>query len=75
MTLFSWPALFILYSEMWARGNHLQKISLFASTIDIIQKQRVEVQQAAFLKPDVQSFFLLLLASTFIRKKDGSYAK
>lgn len=54
---------------MWARGNYLQKISLFASTIDIIQKQRVEFQQAAFLKPDGQSCLLLLLASTFMRKK------
>lgn len=43
--------------------------NMFASAIDIIQKQRVEVQQAVFLKPDVQSFLLLLLASTFMRGK------
>lgn len=43
----------------------MQKIS--ASAIDIIQKQRVEVQQAVFLKPDVQSFLLLLLANIFKR--------
>lgn len=48
----------------------MQKIPLFASTIDIIQKQGVEFQQAAFLKPDVYSIFLLILASTFIRKNE-----
>ena len=38
--------------------------------IDIIQKQGVEFQQAAFLKPDVYSIFFLILASTFIRKNE-----
>lgn len=33
--------------------------NMFASAIDIIQKQRVEVQQAVFLKPDVQSFITI----------------
>lgn len=51
----------------WERFG--ENIYLFASAIDIIQKQRVEVQQAVFLKPDVQSFLLLLLASSFMRKK------
>lgn len=49
--------------------------NIFASTIDIIQEQRVEVQQAAFLKPDVQSFLLLLLASTFTRKERWKLCK
>lgn len=46
----------------------MQKIPLFASMIDIIQKQGVEVQQAALLKPDVYSILLLILTSTSIRK-------
>lgn len=65
----AFATLFILHSEMWAHGNHLQKIPLFASTTQALQKQGVEFQQVAFLKPDVYSIFLIL-ASTFIRKNE-----
>lgn len=85
----SWNALFktvcfhglhcLFYIQRCGHVGMVWRKYLFASAIDIIQKQRVEVQQAVFLKPDVQSFLLLLLASSFMRKekkeKRGSHGK